>query len=117
MIDLKDVEGIYLYKGTTDMRIGMFGLAALAQSIIPIEDMRHRLFVFCSKSKKMIKVLELDYDGWWLYQKRLINGKFIWPKSEDKNIVIDKRQFNWLLDGLSTIQKYAHKEERITITY
>lgn len=53
MIDLKDVEGIYLYKGTTDMRIGMFGLAALAQSIIPIEDMRHRLFVFCSKANNM----------------------------------------------------------------
>lgn len=37
MIDLKDIEGIYLYKGNTDMRMGIFGLSALAQTIIPVD--------------------------------------------------------------------------------
>lgn len=117
MIDLKDIEGIYLYKGNTDMRMGIFGLSALAQTIIPVNDMRRRLFIFCGKTKKSVKILELDYDGWWLYQKRLINGKYVWPKNMDENTMIDKRQLQWLLDGLSIVQKYAHKEEKITITY
>lgn len=108
MIDLTKIESIYVYAGTTDMRKGITGLLGLAESIIERKEMAHRLFIFCGKDKRNIKILEMDYDGYWLYQKRLVTGKFKWPKENDKNLIIDKRQFQWLLDGLSIIQPTAH---------
>lgn len=109
MIDLSNIEGIYLYCGTTDMRKGINGLVGLTQEIIEKKDMAHRLFIFCGKDKRNLKILEMDYDGYWLYQKRLVTGKFKWPKSSEDSIVIEKRQLQWLLEGLSIIQPTAHK--------
>ncbi len=109
MIDLSKIENIYVYAGVTDMRKGITGLLGLASSIIERKDMAHRLFIFCGKDKRNIKILEMDYDGFWLYQKRLVTGKFKWPNENDNSsLIIDKRQFQWLLDGLSMIQPTAH---------
>lgn len=108
MIDLKDIDGIYLKAGATDLRKGINGLLGMAQSIINNEDMSHRLFIFCGKNKRNIKILEVDYDGYWMYQKYLVTGKFNWPKENEGTLMIDKRQLLWLLDGLSPIQKKAH---------
>lgn len=64
MIDLKDIEGIYLYKGNTDMRMGIFGLSALAQTIIPV-DVDNEVVTFkindvvFSIEKKNEKLIEL----------------------------------------------------------
>lgn len=109
MIDLKDIDGIYLSAGPTDMRKGINGLLGMAQSIMKSEDMSHRLFIFCGKNKRNMKILEVDYDGYWLYQKCLVTGRFQWPKAKDGTMTIDKRQLSWLLDGLSPIQEKAHR--------
>ena len=64
MIDLKDIEGIYLYKGNTDMRMGIFSLSALAQTIIPV-DVDNEVVTFkindvvFSIEKKNEKLIEL----------------------------------------------------------
>lgn len=108
MIDLSKIEGIYLHTEIIDMRKGIVGLLGLTSSFISKADMANRLFIFCGKDKRNIKILQIDYDGYWLYQKRLVTGKFIWPKRNDKVIVIDKRQLFWFLDGLSIIQPSAH---------
>ena len=109
MIDLGKVEGIYLQAGTTDMRKGITGLLGLAEQIVGKEDMAHRLFLFCGRDKRNIKIQETDYDGYWLYQKRLVTGKFAWPKAKDSVTSIDNRQLKWLLEGLSVIQPTAHE--------
>ena len=109
MIDLSKIEGIYLYTEITDMRKGITGLLGLVTSFISKTDMGNRLFIFCGKDKRNIKILQMDYDGYWLYQKRLVTGKFKWPKSSDGTVIIDKRQLLWLLDGLSIVQKSAHQ--------
>lgn len=119
MIDLNKINGIYLYTGKTDLRASIFGLSIIIQENFPIETMRNKLFVFCSKNKRNIKIIELDYDGFWLYQKKLHKGKFRWPKYNEANktMIIDKRQFNWLLDGLEIIQKYAHEDVVVKANY
>ncbi len=109
MIDLTKIEAIYLYPGTTDMRKGINGLLGLASSFIDKNNMGNKLFIFCGKDKRNLKILEMDYDGFWLYQKRLVTGKFKWPKSISDTNIIDKRQLLWLLDGLSVVQPTAHK--------
>ena len=77
MIDLSKIEGIYLYSGYTDLRMSINGLSILAQSLYKLDELKHKLFIFCSKKKDNIKIIELDYDGFWLYQKKLFKGKFL----------------------------------------
>ena len=119
MIDLSKIDGIFLYTGKTDLRASIFGLSLIIQESFPIEMMRNKLFVFCNKDKRNIKIIELDYDGFWLYQKKLHKGKFRWPKLDEtsRTMVIDKRQFEWLLDGLELVQKYAHEDIKIRANY
>lgn len=109
MIDLSKIENIYLVPGYTDMRKQVDGLL----SIISVNHTelilkKNNLFIFCGKSRVTIKVLEIDDTGVWVYYKRTHGDKFIWPKSDDHTL-IDKRQLLWLLDGLSIVQKNAHK--------
>ena len=108
MIDLSKIEAIYLWAGPTDMRKGVNGLVGLAQGIMETDKMAHRLFIFCGRNKRNIKILEVDYDGYWLYQKALVTGKFRWPKTGEGVAMIDKRQLQWLLEGLSPLQPTAH---------
>lgn len=108
MISLDGIASIYLWTGYIDMRKGFNGLIALAQSAVAKESMGHRLFLFCGRRKRSIKVLEMDTDGWWLYQKRLVTGKFDWPKDTGGIMTLDRRQLSWLLQGLSPVQPKAH---------
>lgn len=119
MINLEKIEAIYLFTGKTDLRASINGLSMIIQESFPIEMIRNKLFVFCNKDKRNIKVIELDYDGFWLYQKKLHRGKFRWPKycESSQTMSIDKRQFRWLLDGLELIQKYAHEDIVIKANY
>lgn len=111
MFDLSKVEGIYLFSGYTDMRSGIFALSSIVSNLLKEEEMLNKVFIFCGKDRRNIKVLQIDYDGYWLYQKRLYTGKFKWPKKKEdmETILIDKRQLMWLLDGLSIVQSSAHK--------
>ncbi|WP_143128496.1 IS66 family insertion sequence element accessory protein TnpB [Sporolactobacillus nakayamae] len=58
-----------------------------------------------------LKILHWEYNGFWLYYKRLEKGAFAWPKNDDSSssLRITRRQLNWLLDGLSLEQRHAHQ--------
>lgn len=110
MIDLSKIDGIYLFSGFTDLRKGINGYIGLASTIMDKKQMPHKLFIFCGRNKRSLKILEMDYDGWWLYTKKLVTGKFMWPKEIEGKKLIDKRQLSWLLDGLNCVQKTAHNQ-------
>lgn len=109
MIDLTKIESIFVYTGYTDLRLGVNSLASLINEYGKDSELSNKLFIFCSKTKRNIKIVEWNCDGYRLYQKKLNEGKFQWPKNKDGTILIEKRQLLWLLDGLSLTQKYAHK--------
>ena len=116
MIDLSKIDGIFLYTGKTDLRASIFGLSLIIQESFPIETMRNKLFVFCNKDKRNIKIIELDYDGFWLYQKKLHKGKFRWPKLDETSVSGILKITNWecgrfiglVLDNLSYIHFYSN---------
>ncbi len=110
MIDLTKIENIYLISGYTDMRKQVDGLTSIITLNNNLKLKPNNLFIFCGKDKTKIKVLEIDKTGIWIYYKRTNGDKFIWPK-ENENILIDKRQLLWFLEGLSIRQKNAHKEK------
>lgn len=95
------------------MRLGVNSLSGLISEYGKDKELSNKLFIFCSKTKRNIKIIEWNCDGYRLYQKKLIDGKFQWPKNKEGAILIEKRQLLWLLDGLSLQQKYAHKTLKI----
>lgn len=114
MIDLTEIDEIYVYEEKCDLRMGIQGLSILAQSLVEISEMKRKLFIFYGRSKYNIKILELDTDGWWLYQKRLFEGKYIFPKNLS---IISKKELEMLLNGLDVNAYRSHKEAKIKYTY
>ena len=109
MIDLTKIEHIYLVPGYTDMRKQADGLLSLLSVKYPNTLIKPKqLYIFCGRTRTIIKVLEVDGTGVWVYYKRTNGDKFIWPKDKDISL-IEKRQLNWFLEGLNIKQKNAHK--------
>ena len=102
-------EQVYLAAGATDLRKSIDGLAAIVQESFRLDPFSANLFVFCNKSKDRLKILRWQHNGFWLYIRRLEQGRFNWPKTTDSiTIKIDSRELSWLLDGLSIEQNNAH---------
>lgn len=114
MIDLQNIREIYVYKERCDLRMGIQGLSILAQELSTIDEMKHKIFIFFGTNLKNVKILELDNDGWWLYQKKLFEGKYIFPKEVNK---ISKAELELLLSGLSVDTYRRHKEAKIRVNY
>ena len=110
MIDLREIDNIYLVAGPTDMRKGSDGLSAVVQYQLFMDPFSRNIFIFCGKRKRTIKILEWDKNGFWVYTKKLAGkDRFRWPKpNENGTVIINRRQLEWLLDGLDISQKNAH---------
>jgi len=65
-----------------DFRKGIDGLASLCRVSLCSDPFSGCVFVFRNKSRKAIKILVYDGQGFWLCQKRLSKGRFPWwPRS------------------------------------
>jgi transposase len=61
-----------------DGRKGIDSLARLCQDKLQADPFSGCLFVFRSRRGSSIRILVYDGQGFWLAQKRLSKGKFIW---------------------------------------
>jgi transposase len=109
MLDFDLSSKVYLACGSTDLRKSIDGLAAIVQQRFHINPFSNCLFVFCNRNRDKIKILRWDNSGFWLFYKRLENGKFQWPTVQSDVKSISTREFRWLLDGLSPHQPKAHQ--------
>lgn len=101
---------VYLARGSTDLRKSIDGLAALVIHSFELDLFSNSLFVFCNRGRDKLKILYWDHNGFWLYYRRLERGRFQWPSNsaEQAMLSIDRRQLQWLLDGLALEQRKAH---------
>ncbi|QWB95808.1 IS66 family insertion sequence element accessory protein TnpB [Mycoplasmatota bacterium] len=80
MIDLAHIKNINLVPLYTDMRKQVDGLlSVLSVNHLEISLTTHDLYLFCGRSRVVIKVLEIDDIGVWVYYKRTYGDKFLWP--------------------------------------
>lgn len=105
MFDFNGQE-VWLAPGATDMRKSIDSLAVLVRYAMKQDPTRPSLFVFCSRERNRIKILHWDRNGYWLFYKRLEKGRFRWPA--DRTMRIERRELEWLLEGLSIEQRGAH---------
>ena len=115
MIDLKTVNKIYILSGFTDLRKSIDGLASLINKSFKQDPFDNSLYLFCNKNKTRIKILHYELNGFWIYYKRLEQGKFKWPKKYELKC-LEIRQFHWLFEGLSIEQK-TFKSVKYDVVY
>lgn len=103
-------DKIYLACGYTDLRRGIDGLAGIVQNEFELNPFQNILFLFCGRRTDRIKGLLWEGDGFLLLYKRLENGNFQWPRSEQEARSISEQQYRWLTEGLSIEpRKVVHK--------
>jgi len=112
MLSEVSINRVYLARGSTDLRKSIDGLAVLVKEAFELNPFSPYLFVFCNRGRDKLKILYWDQNGFWLYYRRLEQGKFQWPSDNQDStpLKITRRQLGWLLDGLSLEQKQAHPE-------
>ena len=82
-----------------DFRKGIDGLVAVCRQRLRADPMSGAVFVFGSRSRRSIKVLVYDGQGFWLCQKRLSQGRFGWwpPTSEQPSVDLKAGELQTLL--------------------
>lgn len=100
MIFLPSQTRVYLAAGVTDMRKAIDGLSILVEGVLELDPFSGHLFVFCNRSKTIIKVLYWDRNGFCLWQKRLEKHRFKWPQNPDQIMEIGPVDLSFLLEGL-----------------
>ena len=90
---------VYVHREAVDFRKGIDGLAALCRQVLESDPLDGTLFVFCGRSRRAIKCLVYDGQGFWLCQKRLSQGRFAaWPLADRASSrPVDPHQLHALL--------------------
>lgn len=107
MINLDKIINVYLSSNYTDLRKSIDGLSIIVETEFELDLFEPSLFIFCNKAKSKIKILHFD-NGFWLYYRRLEQGKFKWPTMmeascdgtiTDKIYNITFDELKWLING------------------
>jgi transposase len=73
---------IWLAVAPVDMRRGIDGLSSIVQQALGHSPCAGSAFVFHNRSGNRLKVLLWDGNGVGLRQRRLHQGRFVWPKAQ-----------------------------------
>lgn len=109
MVDLKNIEHIYIFPGLTDMRLGIFGLRKLISETSKLET--NSLYIFCSKNRNQVKLIEISDSSIWLYQNKLVHGKFLWPKIGVKT-ELTRNQLKMIIEGSGLVDSIENKGKK-----
>ena len=76
IINTDEIKNIYVSKKYCDMRKQIAGLSLIVTSEFKMNVLDHSLFIFTNASRNRIKMLYYEANGFWLFTRRLENGKF-----------------------------------------
>lgn len=87
MRSVNSFREVYLYLGIADMRFGVDRLANLVNDELGLQVFSGGLFVFVGRTRKKIKLLYWDRDGYAVWIKRLEAGVFRLDKGNGYDII------------------------------
>ena len=108
---------IYLCLDPTDMRKSFDTLAAMVREHLQGDPLSGTWFVFRGKQGNRLKILYWDRDGYALWNKRLEQGTFEFPKviGEAAGVSINATELSLILGGVSLSakrrQRYVKSEQ------
>ena len=93
---------VWVRSEPTDLRKGFAGLAALVQGEMGHDLVAGDLFLFISRSRRLLKLLAWDGTGLILVSKRLARGQFaeVWRHRQGERIELPLRTLHELLGGV-----------------
>jgi len=107
----------YLHREPVDFRKAINGLSVIVQEEMALSPFDRALFVFCNRRRTQLKVLYWDETGFALWQKRLEQDRFKWPRHEmSDSVILSHEQWLWLLRGLDIRQLNPHQARIFGIT-
>lgn len=105
-IRLDDYE-FFIKPGATDMRKGSPSLALIVQYEMKLEPFTKAVFLFCGGSRRIIKAIVWDNNGWIEIIKRLECGSsFRWPNTEEEAIRVETTDLLLLLKGYDVWRRF-----------
>ena len=108
--DFRGADRVYIACGYTDLRRGIDGLAELVRQQFQLDPFSNTLFLFCGRKRDRIKALYWEGNGFLLLYKRLEQGVYQWPCSENEVRELTAQQYRWLMEGLKVDQPKAHRD-------
>ena len=91
---------VFLACGVTDMRKGIAGLSAVAQTVLRQDPCSGAVFAFRGRRGDRIKLLYWDGQGFCLYYKVMEKGRFPWPSPADGTVQLTSAQLAMLWEGM-----------------
>jgi transposase len=92
------------------MRKAISGLVAIVKAEMDLDPFRASLFVFCSRTRSLIRMVVWEGNGYVLWMKRLEKARFMWPLMLNLEVVeLNAQQINWHFFGydLTLMQSHA----------
>ena len=80
-----------------DGRKGIDSLAQLCRQKLAEDPFSGCMFLFRNRSGTTLRALCYDGQGYWLAQKRLSQGKYLWPKAATPSKSLEAHQAHLLL--------------------
>lgn len=106
LYDAKGFSKIYIKPGFTDMRKGIDGLKLIIGRDLKLNPFQENvLFLFCGRNSSKIRGLVWEGDGFLMLYKRVEDGRYIWPRTQQEAMNITQEQFELLMKGFSIESK------------
>lgn len=96
------------------MRKGFDSLCGLVRDEFKMNPMSADVFIFISKTRNKVKLLQWQGDGFAIYYKRLEKGRFEMPLIEQNHTaLVTSQQLILIMEGikLSSVKKHKRYEQ------
>jgi transposase len=109
MLSISNTQRYFIYSSFCDMRKGFDSLCGIVRNEFKMNPLGGDVFIFLSRSKRRIKLLQWQGDGFALYYKRLEKGTFELPENQRQ---MTPQQLMLIMEGiqLSSVKKRPRYE-------
>ena len=97
-IDLRNTR-IFIKPGPTDLRTSLDALVWYVQHSLKQDPLSGAIFLFCNRTKTILKAITFDKTGFWVAQKKLQKSTWKWPGTLYEVNEITSKQLMTLLNG------------------
>ncbi len=90
---------IFVCCAPVDMRKGYNGLIGMVRDVLSQEPTQGKLFVFYNRNFQTVKLLYWHFGGFAVWNKRLQEGRYIFPKVDGDSIKLSRSALRLILEG------------------
>jgi len=108
MLSINNQQRYFLFGNVVDMRKGFDSLCGVVKNEFKMDPLSGDVFIFLSRTKTKIKLLQWQGDGFAIYYKRLEKGTFEHVENTtESTALISSQQLMLIMEGiqLSSIKK------------